>query len=187
MNELLARAGSFFVAPAARPVEHALTPPVACAGVLAPSRDLAPAAGAIAARLRRGARTGARTGGRTGTALVCTDRPPVPLPATPSARALARRLCARDLAAAATGTLCHVALPDDPAEFVRHAWRILAFAEVPVVVALGRRDEVHDELLAALDLLVLATSADTDPALTDLAAASLQRLGPPVTTVATSQ
>jgi hypothetical protein len=175
VNELLAKAGAFFLAPPAAPAMEpmVMAPAVSCAGVIAATSDLAAAAGAVAASLRRGART----------AMVCADRPsrPAPLPATPAARAFARTLAGRDIAATANGTICHVAPPAEPLEFVRQAWRLLAFSEVPVVVAISRRDEVHDELLAALDLLVFAPPPGADAALTDLAVASLEQLGPPVT------
>ena len=175
MNEMLARAGAFFLAPATQATARASVPPPAPtrAAVLAAEGDLLTAAGTVAGALR------ARN--RAGAAVMCL---PVPLrpgaPGLPVAAGLARRLGRRDLDCRAVGSLCRVHLPADPVAFVVHAWRVLAAADAPVVVAIPRRDDACDDLLSALDLLVLATAPDADPVLAGVAAASLERLGPPV-------
>jgi hypothetical protein len=173
---LLARAGGLFLQPEAPsvPLTAAAPPrPASTAAVLAATSDLAAAAGGVAARLRAGAK--ART------AVVCRPgAPSIPRPATPSATRLARRLAARDLEAVAAGTLVRVALPPDPADAVRAAWRLIAAVEVPVVLALPGRLDGFDVLLAQLDELHLAAPAAADDALAELALASLAALGPPV-------
>jgi hypothetical protein len=181
MNEMLARAGAFFIAPPAqaaeRPVPLAPPPPPTRAAVLAHSADLPSAAGAVAASLR------ARN--RAVAAVVCLSSVPAPVaPALPGAAAAARRLASRDLAATASGSLCRVELPADAAAFVVGVWRVLAAAGLPVVIGIAQRDGAHDDLLKDLDLLALAVPAETDAALADVAAASLERLGPPVARIA---
>ncbi len=179
MNELLARAGSLFLAPATPAAPTAsVAPPVAdLVVVLAAPRDLAAVAGAVAAGLRRPC--GART------AVVC--RPGEPWPACPAgmaATALARRLAARDIAATAAGSLCRVALAEDPEASVPEAWRLTAAAAgSPVVVALAGRHPGFDGLLAQADRLLLATATGDDPDCTALALASLAALGPPAALV----
>jgi hypothetical protein len=179
VNELLARAGSFFLAPAAsaaRPAAHAVAvapPPPARAAVLACAPDLPAASGMLAAALR--SRHGAAA------AVVCLPSPPAGgAPASPAASAVARRLSRRDLECTTAGVVCRVHLPSDPAAFVVQAWRVLAAADVPAVVAIPRREAVHDELLAGLDLVALATGPDADATLADVAVYSLERIGVPV-------
>lgn len=179
MNELLARAGAFFVAPPDRVAHQATTsaPAPSCAAVLAAERDVPAAAGAVAATLRARHRAPA--------AVLCVSAPAgAGAPALPAAAALARRLRDRDLPCSAGGFLCRVHVGAEPEELVRDAWRVLAAVDVPVVVAFSRRELVHDELLAALDLLALGVAPDADPALADVAAASLEVLGPPIARVA---
>lgn len=175
MNALLVRAGALFLAPAPSVVPAAAaTPPVAdLAGVLAAAPDLDAVAGGVAAALRR--RAGART------AIVCSPGPPRPgRPSTPAATALARRLAARELAAVAAGALCRIALPEDPEAGAREAWRVIAAAAgAPVVLALARRGDGFEALLAQADRLLLGARAGDDPAYTELALASLAGLGPP--------
>ncbi len=180
MNALLARAGSLFLAPAKPGTASAAeaAPLADLVVLLAAPRDLAAVAGAVAAGLRRPC--GART------AIVC--RPGEPWPARPArmaATALARRLAARDIAATAAGSLCRVALSEDPEAGVREAWRLTAAAAgTPVVVALAGRDAAFDGLLAEADRLLLTTVGDDDPDCTALALASLAALGPPAALVA---
>jgi hypothetical protein len=174
VNELLARAESFFLAPAATSTARAVpAPPASRAAVLAAAADLATAAGMLAAALRARHRAAA--------AVVCLPSPPLAgAPALPAAARVARRLAGRDLECTAAGAVCRVHLPEDPAAFVVQAWRVLAAAEVPAVVAIPRRETVHDDLLSALDLVALATAPDGDETLADVAAASLERLAVPV-------
>jgi hypothetical protein len=180
MNEMLARAGAFFLAPAtvATPVPvPAPAPTPSRAAVLAAGPELLPAAGAVAGALR--------SRNRASAAVVC-----VPTPrrsgafALPAATAVARRLGRRDLECTAIGSLCLVHLPEDPAAFAVHAWRVLAAADVPAVLAIPRREAVHDELLSSVDLIAIGVAPDADPVLADVAVASLERLGPPVARVA---
>jgi hypothetical protein len=179
VNELLARAGSLFLAPA--PTAATARPPAAPAdlvGVLAPSRDLAVVAGGVAADLRRRHRAKA--------VLVCASgsAPAARLLAGRAARALASRLAARELPAVAAGGTCRMTLPDDPDAAVQTAWRaVTAAGGVPAVVALAERTDAADGLLAQVDLLLLATRADTEPAYAQLALASLAALGPPADAV----
>jgi hypothetical protein len=174
VNDLIARAGQFFVAPAP-PV--AFAPPrtrAATVGVLAPEVDLLAAAGAEAAALRRAAGASA--------ALVCVWRRPAvaPAPGLPAAARLAAKLRRREIPARAAGALCVVALPHDAAEAARAATAAMAAADAPAVVATTRRDAAFDGLLATLDALVLAAGPATDPVLAGVATADLAGLGPPV-------
>jgi hypothetical protein len=170
VNELLARAGAWFVAPAAAPARLVAAPAADLVAVVAPAPDLDVVAGGLAAELRR--RQRARV------ALVCSPTPVTSRPAVPAARALARRLAARDLAAAPAGVLCRVALPGGE-EGVREAWRaVTAAAGVPAVIALPARDDVWDALLADADQRFLAAARDADEAYVEVALASLCRLGP---------
>lgn len=136
MNELLARAGGVFLAPAPAPATRAPAPSADLVGVLAPERDLAVVAGGIRADLRR------------------------------------RHRC-RDVLMVTLGG-------DEGQEAVRDTRRaVLAAAGSPAVIALARRSEELDELLADADLLVLATPADAEPTYRELALSSLAALGPP--------
>ncbi len=176
MSELLSRAGALFVAPAAAPARTSVVapPPAGIAGVLASAEVLPAVAGGVAAALRSAHRA------RTALVLRPGD-PPAPQPAFPAARALARRLAARELPAEPAGALVRVALPADPDAGVREAWRaITAAGSVPTIIALAARSDGYDALLAQTDALYVATSAD----LTDLALASLAVLGPPASRLA---
>jgi hypothetical protein len=177
VNELLARAGAFFLAPTSAAPARPVAPAAGCAGVLASRADLPVAAATVAAALRRPARASTAVVAIAGGAAVRR-------PATPAATGVARRLAQRELRAVAAGTLCVVALPADPHDAARDAWRAMSAAGVPVVVAVDGRDEALDRLLAELDLLVVAPPSGADPALAQLACASLERLGPPVETLA---
>jgi hypothetical protein len=175
VNELLARAGSLFFAPAqapvARPREDA--PPPDLVGVLAAASDLPWVAGAVAADLRRRHRSRAAL-------VLLTGGAPLRGPATRAARAVAARLADRGLDATAAGGVCRVGLPAAGEEAVRDAWRaITASAGHPVVVALRGRGEEADALLAEADLLVLAPPRSAQPEVAELALASLAALTPP--------
>jgi hypothetical protein len=173
---VLTRAGALFLAPQAAPVPREATaqvPAIATAAVLAAPADLDAVAGAVAARLR--------TIAKARTAVVC--RPgwtAVRRPATPPATRLARRLAERQVEAAPAGVLCRAALPEDPGEAVRAVWRLIGAVDVPLVVALPGRLDGFDPLLAELDHLFLAAPVGGDGAISDLALASLEALGPPV-------
>jgi sugar phosphate isomerase/epimerase len=170
VNGLLARAGAFLVAPPRAAAAHvAPRPPELVAAVASPP-DVLPVAGAVAAAVRR------RT--RSRTAVLCLEGAPAPaFPATRAAAALARRLADRGLGASACGTLCHVALPEDPGEAIRDVWRVAGAAGAPVVVALAGRREGFDGLLGDADLLVVAAAPGADPLITEVAVTSLERLG----------
>lgn len=172
MNELIARAGALFVAPApaAAAPRAATGPPADLVGVLAPAADLAAVAGAVAADLRR--RHRART------ALVCTPGDPgPPRTATIAARSLAARLTERDLPASPIGGLVRVGLGEDPQ---RDAWRaITAAAGCPAVVAATSRTPALDALLAQADRLLLALPDAGDSTYAELALATLAAVGPP--------
>ncbi len=178
MNELLARAGTAFLAPAPpRAARRAPGPPPDLVVVLAPPGDLPAVTGGIAAALRRSHRAHA--------ALVCSvGRVPRGRPAAQSARALAGRMAARELAAAAAGRVVHVGLPADPHRAARDGRRAISCAAgYPAVVAASGRAEGLDPFLSEADLLVLARRPDADPDLAALALGSLTALGPPVATV----
>lgn len=174
MNALLSRAGALFVAPATAATEA--TPAVApsraeLVGVLAPAEVLMAVAGGVAGALRHARRA------RAALLLVSGDVPE-PGPSLPAARALARRLVARELAATAAGTVARVALPADAEAAARVAWQaVAAAAGAPAVIALAGRSDGYDALLAHADELVLAAPGD-DAALAELALASLSALGP---------
>jgi hypothetical protein len=104
--------------------------------------------------------------------------------ALPAARALARRLGARNLAAAATGAVCRVTLTGGD-DAPREAWRaVTAAAGQPTVLALPAREAAWDAFLGEADRLVLAPPAGAGAEYVDAAAASLAVLGPPVDRVA---
>ena len=177
MNRGLAKAVRFFVAPAEMPAFAPPRPRATVAGVLAAEADLLVTAGAVAASLRRDARAGA--------VLVCAwrghDAPPLaaPAPAAPSAARLASKLSSRGLAARACGLVCVVELPAAPDDAIAAFRAAVAAAEGPAVLALARRDEALDPLLAEADRLVLGVADDADPALAELAFERLAHLGPP--------
>jgi hypothetical protein len=127
----------------------------------------------VAAALRKEA--------RTRTAVVCG---PVLArlagPRLPAAARLARRLAGREFAATAAGALCRVELAPEAGDAARATWQVVAAVDVPVVLALPGRLDGYDDVLAQADQLVLALAPDADPALADLAAASLAALGPPL-------
>jgi len=96
-------------------------------------------------------------------------------PATLAARRLAASLAARGLDVRATGRLAIVQLAQAPDEAAGQARRALAAAGfAPAVLALGGpRAAAFDDLLGEQDLVVVATSGTTDPALARLAVAGL--------------
>ena len=105
------------------------------------------------------------------------------LPARPAARRVAARLDAQGLDGRATGRLATLSLPDCPRSAVAEAERATGITRAPVVLALaGPRDPDIDALLRVQDVIVLACRPDDDPAVADLAAASLSGLAAPVLT-----
>jgi hypothetical protein len=176
---LRALVADFFLAPPAeKPVEAPVAVPRAAqaAGLVAAPQEFDVAVGAVAAAIRKRARSRAVVVCRFGAP------PPARAAAMPAARALERRLRERGLDAAAAGTACHVQLDGDAGIASRDAWRVLATAGVPVLIALPGRPAGMDDLLAELDLLVLAVPQQVQPDLADLAAESLRALGPQVAT-----
>ena len=183
MSTLDRIAGLFLVPASADPPDTEVLSPApaatAAAGfvaVIAAHDHLAASAGAVAAALRR--QRGARS------AIVCRPgHEPARSPATHAASVLARRLAARDLLAAAAGRLCQLTLPEDPGEAATALRHALGATDAPVVLALPGRLEGYDGLLVQADRLVLAAPAATDPAITELALASLAALGPETTRI----
>ena len=170
MSDLLAKAGSVFLAPAApTPAPRVAATPPGLVAVLAGERDLPVAAAGVVSALRRRHRARAT--------LVAAPGPlPPRRPASRPAAELAQRLAARDLEVVAAGRSCTVALPADPDALVRDAWRaITAAAGVPAVVAVAERSEAIDALLREADLIVLGVPAAADPVYVELA---LQTLAP---------
>ena len=106
---------------------------------------------------------------------VPTSGPGLRAPATLAARRLCGSLVARGLQARATGRLVIVRLAHEPQEAAEQARRALAaMGSAPALLALGGpRTASFDELLAEQDLVVVATSSATDPALARLAVAGL--------------
>jgi hypothetical protein len=89
-------------------------------------------------------------------------------------------LAAHGLEAEASGRLARLALPDDTAAAAAMAARAAAVAAAPTVVALaGPRSAVLDRLLAAQDLVVVATGTVGGAALAELARDSVAELGVP--------
>jgi hypothetical protein len=180
VTDLLARVRGVFVEPApATTTEQRTSPHIAvppAAGLVCHPHDALPLGSALALSLRPGARA----------ALVAVWRPdpePAPptlrAPANRHARRLAASLAARGIEATASGRLARAALPPHPAESAQAADRALAAAQAPAVLVIaGPRCATLDDVLASLDLLLVAAPADDDQ-LAALAAAGLARLGPP--------
>jgi hypothetical protein len=161
---------------------HEAAPVVAGAAVLGAPGVVVPVAAACAGELRARARATA--------ALLCiwrpvapTVEPAAPVPAaqspagatTPGARRLAARLGAHGLPATACGRLAWLALDDEPAAAAGQTERCLIAAGVPVVLAVaGARPPAFERLLADLDLAIAVLPADIDPALRELAVATLR-------------
>jgi hypothetical protein len=164
------------------PPAHSAVPVVAGAAVLGASGVVVPVAAACAGELRARARATA--------ALLCiwqpavpAAEPEVPVPAaqspagatTPGARRLAARLGAHGLPATACGRLAWLALDNEPAAAAGQMERCLIAAGVPVVLAVaGARPPAFERLLADLDLAIAVLPADIDPALRELAVATLR-------------
>jgi hypothetical protein len=146
----------------------------------------APAAIAVAAAA--GGELRARS--RAAAALVCLWRPPgAPLPppetdapaarspagaTTPGARKLAARLTAQGLPATACGRLAWLVLDATPADAADQVERCDGFVAEPRVLAIaGARPEALEPLLARAALCVAVLPVGTDPALAELASASL--------------
>ena len=156
----------------------------ASAAVLGAPGHVVPLAAACAGELRTRARAAA--------ALLCVWRPaasphtaqgvdPVASPAgatTPGARRLAARLVAHDLAATACGRLAWLSLEQDAQAAAEQVRRCLRIAGGPVVLAVaGARPPAFEPLLAELELAVAVLAPDIDPALRDLALATLPARG----------
>jgi hypothetical protein len=171
VSDLLARAGELFLAPAPA-APHVVAPPPDLVAVLAAEEHLGAVAGGVAAALRR------RHGARAALVLLHGDPGAGALPVR-AAAALARALDARGIPATARGRLCRAALPADPEEAPRTAWQALAVAAgLPAVLALPRRTEALDPLLADADLLLLAAPPGAAPPYLELALRSLAAIGP---------
>jgi len=88
---------------------------------------------------------------------------------------VAARLVAHDLPATACGRLAWLALERDPAAAEGQLRRCMAIADVPVVLAVaGPRPPAFEPLLAELDLALAVLAPDADPALRDVALATLR-------------
>jgi hypothetical protein len=164
------------------PPASSAAPVVAGAALLGASGVVVPVAAACAGELRARARATA--------ALLCIWRPAAPaaepeapVPAaqspagatTPGARRLAARLGAHGLPATACGRLAWLALDHEPAAAAGQMERCLIAAGVPVVLAVaGARPPAFERLLADLDLAIAVLPADIDPALRELAVATLR-------------
>jgi len=192
VSGLLGRVGAFFFEAAESPARPPRAPapeadvaPIHAAVLGAPASVL-PVAAACAGELRARAKAAA--------ALICIWRPAgVMAPATspesepeapaaqspagattPGARRLAARLVARDLTATACGRLAWLALDCDPAAAAGQFRRCMAAAGAPLVLAVaGPRPKPFEPLLADLDLCIAVLPAEIDPALRELAVASL--------------
>jgi hypothetical protein len=181
VTDLLARVRGVFVEPVPGTTpgrlaasRRAAVPPAA--GLLCSPADALALGSALALSLQRGAPAG----------LVAVWRPE-PEPAAPMVRAPANRharrltasLAARGIEATASGRLARAVLPRQPADAAHAADRALAAAQAPaVLVVAGPRCAALDEVLASLDLLLVAAPSH-DESLAALAAAGLARLGPP--------
>ena len=185
MSGLLGRVGAFFLeaaeTPARSPEPPAPAPDAAPrpAAVLGAPGSVVPVAAACAGELRARAKAAA--------ALICIWRPAdAPAPAlapaarspagatTPGARRLAARLESRALGATACGRLAWLALDADPAAAAGQFRRCRAVAGAPLVLAVaGARPEQFEPLLADVELCVLVLPDGIDPALRELAVATL--------------
>lgn len=181
MNDLLARLRSVYVEPRreASPNRMRTLAPAPCAAVLGAGREAAAGAATLALSL-------ARTGSWP-CALVALwragDGPACRLPARAPARRLRAGLRALDIEAHASGRLVVVVLPQDAAEAAATAERATAIVRGPVALALsGPRDGFVDGLLRLQDVVVLLARPGDDPAVADLAEASLRGLAAPIMT-----
>lgn len=166
MSEMLSRAGALFLAPAAASPRPAAAPPrpPGVIGVLASPGDLLAVAGAVAADLRHAHRS------RTALVLLLPADIGAARPSFRASRALARRLAGRDVDAQPAGATVRVGLDGEA-----RAWRAISASAAPAVIGLSARSDPYDALLAQTDELLVAA----DPAIADLALASLAALGPP--------
>ncbi|HVF77439.1 MAG TPA: hypothetical protein VNA28_04000 [Solirubrobacteraceae bacterium] len=165
-------------APAGAPPTRAcaVSPPrvPACVALLAPPDDAPALAAGLGLALARRERASA--------AVVCvwaaqSGRQQWHAPALPAAARLAASLGARGHVARGSGRLVIVSLATACEDAAAEAPRVLAAAgAAPTVLALaGPRAAAFDELLAAQDLVVVAVSPGSDPALARLAVAGLAR------------
>jgi len=140
-------------------------------GVLAPARELPPAAAGVGLTIGRSAPA----------VLVCLGMPVfVPAfraPARAGAARLAASLRARDLDASARGRLTLVHLPDEGRTDA--VTRALAAAGVlPTVLAVAVRDQEVDGLMAARDAILVVLPPSAEPAMAQLALAGAAALVP---------
>ena len=181
MTELLARIWSLFVAPASaspRTSPVGAARPVPSVALLCRPGDALATAGALALALARdtGAGRALVACWRAGSEVAEAPR----APAWPEARRLVGALAAHGIEAEASGRLARAALPDEPEAALATGARGAAVAAAPTVLALaGPRDPVLDRLIAAQDLVVVATPADGGGRLAALALESVAALGVP--------
>lgn len=178
MSDLLARAASYFLAPAGSAADEAIGPPrfAPRAIVLGKAAGSLPVAAALANELR------ARSRARCALVAVWASGagPPRPGPAVPAARRLVEKLAARGIPAGPRGRLAWLALPADPGQAAATIGRVAAAVDVPVVVAAtGPRCGALDELLDDHDLIVVVPPARGNETVAELALASLGTRRPP--------
>jgi hypothetical protein len=190
---LLNRVGALFLetTPAPQPPLPAAPqggPPPAGAGVVGAPASVVAVAAACAGELRARSRAAA--------ALLCVWRPgaaaqqdadtdsddgaPAPAAASPAgattrgAGRLAARLVAHELPATACGRLAWLRLAPAPAAAATEFRRCQALAGAPIVLAVaGARPAELEPLLAELDLCIAVLPAAIEPALRELALATL--------------
>jgi hypothetical protein len=98
-----------------------------------------------------------------------------------AARRMAQQLRAQGHDARARGRLAWTILPADRAQAAAAWQRLTAAAPGPVVLAaLGPRGSALDDVLAEHDHVLLVAHEGTEPALLELAVASVEALGPAV-------
>lgn len=173
MSDGWQRIGRLFLRPAL-PTAASVVPAgdrSATAIVLAPPADAVTSGAAVGlALLGAGSRASATVATWTGAEAAATG---MAVPAVASARRSAAALERRGLAARPTGRLVHVALPAHEDEAALTAERAVATAVGPVVVVVAApRTTAFDGLLAAGDVVVVATSG-AEPGIADLAVRSL--------------
>lgn len=191
MTGLLSRVGAFFVESAEA---QAPAPPPAPAPGAVPAQAAVLGAPAVVVAVAAACAGELRARSRSTAALVCVWRPagaqprpptadaepevpPSRSPAgatTPGASRLAARLVAQDLAATACGRLAWLLLEPDPTAAAAQFRRCRAIAAAPLVFAVaGPRPQELEPLLGDLDLCIAVLPADIEPALRELALATL--------------
>jgi hypothetical protein len=181
MSSIAERVVRTFLAPpvvaVARP-QAAVVPAVAVVGPPRLAPGVATTLALLLATRHRGTALVARWATREAAAVAAPGRV-----VTPAARGVAGRLQAQGLPAIARGRVVDVLLgPDHPGAVLVQAQTA---AGVPAVLVLTTpRDDATDAALVAQDAIVIVGGGDGP--LTELALASLQRLGPPVAVCSTS-